>query len=174
MPVGDEGTVSGVHSGQFPGSRLKRLSPCFNFPGCLLHCSSSICPTGRDATHPEDLRRTSGGTSSPGIRNFVTFPAWASRRAGECCKGPSRKCGPGFRRTRQTSLGARTTGEGAPTIGPGECPCPPRRPVGGRFPLLPATLCRRSPAPDMGAAAAAVGPRAGFRARVVSAGPRPL
>lgn len=51
-------------------------------------------------------------------------------------------------------------------------PLPARPPVGGRFPLLPATLWRRSLAPDMGAAA--VGPRAGFRARVVSAGPWPL
>lgn len=43
-------------------------------------------------------------------------------------------------------------------------PPPPRPRVGGRFLSLPVTLCRRSPAPGMGAAA--VGPRAGFRARV--------
>lgn len=47
-----------------------------------------------------------------------------------------------------------------------DSPPPPLRPpaAGGRFPPLPATLCRRSPAPGMGAAA--VGPLAGFRARV--------
>ncbi|XP_032985186.1 uncharacterized protein LOC117035435 [Rhinolophus ferrumequinum] len=113
-----------------------------------------------------------GATSSPGIKNFVMFPALVEG-GGECYKGPSRKCGPGLSRTRRASLGAQATGEGARTSGLGECPCPPhhsppllaRPPVGGRFPPLPETLCRRSPAPGMGAVTA-FGPRARFLARV--------
>lgn len=103
----------------------------------------------------------------------MTFPARASSGGGrEGCQGLSRKCGPGLRRTRQASPGAGATGGGAPTGGPGEHPSPPRQsptltacpPVGGHFALLPATLCRRSPATGMGAAA--VGSRAGFRSWV--------
>lgn len=134
LPVGDEGAGSGIHTGHFSGDRLRGFSPCFNFP-----VSYTPLPLSARVGASPPTRGNPGASSSPGMRNFVMFPARASWRAGERYKGPSRKCSPGLRRTRRASLGAQATGGGAPTSGLGECPCPPRHSPSarGRFSPLP-------------------------------------
>ena len=131
------------------GDRLRGPSPGFNFPGCpLLAPKSPDLFPARLGAHTA-TRGTSEATGSPGIGKFMTFPARASQGGGrEGCQGPSRKCGPGLRRTGRASPEAGATGGGAPTGGPGEHPCPPSESpsltahplVGGHFPPLPATL----------------------------------
>lgn len=119
------------------------------FPGPTQASSRGVSQSGdpraltfRAVSHTPPLSahwarcRPSGGP--PGITNFLTSPAWASRRAGERCKGPSRKCSPGFRRTRQPALEARTTGGGARTSGTGRVSLP-TPPAGGW--ALPSAPC---------------------------------
>ncbi|CAI9161075.1 unnamed protein product [Rangifer tarandus platyrhynchus] len=163
-----EERVAGVHPGQFPAPLLRGSS---TFPAVLY-----VSQTLPGAFTP--TRMTPGAASSPGIGNFVTFPDYASPRAGEEIAARGLRASatrvsaangqltgdPGLReaachlRTRRPRLPA------LPVARLRDSPPPPPRPrVGGRFLSLPVTLCRRSPAPGM--CAAAVGPRAGFRAR---------
>ncbi|XP_043293041.1 translation initiation factor IF-2-like [Cervus canadensis] len=146
-----EERVAGVHPGQFPPPLLRGSS---TFPTVLY-----VSQTRPGASSP--TRMTPGAASSPGIGNFVTFPDYASPRAGEYCKGPSRKCDPGLRRKRPAHRGPGTRHATCPPGGPGCLPSP--SPVSEtHHRLRPAR--GRSPAPGM--CADAVGPRAGFRARV--------
>lgn len=114
--------VAGVHSGQFSAALLRGSSAFLAVPYVSLPLPN---PTRRLLTH----RVTPGAASSPGIGNFVTFPDQASPRAGECCKGPSRKCGPGLRRKRPAHPGPGTPGGGTPpTHRAAPAAGPPRRP----------------------------------------------
>ena len=119
--MGDGGTGRGGHLGQFPAPLLRGSS---TFPAVLY-----VSQTRPGASSPS--RMTPGAASSPGIGNFVTVPDYASPRAGECCKGPSRKCDPGLRRKRPAHRGPGTSGGGtppehqtAPAACPPHCPAP--------------------------------------------------
>lgn len=162
LPVGDEGAGSGIHTGHFSGDRLRGFSPCFNFP-----VSYTPLPLSARVGASPPTRGIPGASSSPGMRNFVMFPARASWRAGERYKGPSRKCSPGLRRTRRASLGGPSYWRRRADQRTGRVSLPAPSLAFRPWALLsaPTTLCRRSPAPGMGTVAA-FGPRAGFRSRV--------
>lgn len=114
-----EERVAGVHPGQFPAPLLRGSS---TFPTVVY-----VSQTRPGASSP--TRMTPGAASSPGIGNFVTFPDYASPRAGEYCKGPSRKCDPGLRRKRPAHRGPGTSGGGTPPAHQAApAACPPHRP----------------------------------------------